>query len=133
MQPKDYDELAARLDGGAGNGLMASQMSQVSQVSQSQPVPLVRQVPPAEPYPIDALSPIIGPAARALMEHVQVPDALAAHAVLGFAALAAQAHANVQTLGGPRPISLYMLTVAESGERKTAADMLAGVAVHDRQ
>jgi hypothetical protein len=67
------------------------------------------------------------------MEHVQVPDALAAHAVLGFAALAAQAHANVQTLGGPRPISLYMLTVAESGERKTAADMLAGVAVHDRQ
>jgi hypothetical protein len=104
-----------------------------SQLSQSQPVPLVRPVPPAEPYPIDALGPVIGPAARAIMEHVQVPDALAAHAVLGFAALAAQAHANVQTLGGLRPVSLYMLTVAESGERKTAADVLAGVAVHDRR
>jgi hypothetical protein len=67
------------------------------------------------------------------MEYIQVPDALAAHAVLGFAALAAQPHANVQTLGGLRPISLYMLTVAESGERKTAADTLAGVAVHDRR
>jgi Protein of unknown function (DUF3987) len=129
MQPnKDYDELAARIDARSGNGA-----SQMSQVSQSPPVPLVRPVSPAEPYPIDALGPIIAPAARAIMEHVQVPDALAAHAVLGFAALAAQAHANVQTLGGLRPISLYMLTVAESGERKTAADMLAGVAVHDRR
>lgn len=113
-----------------GNGLM---LSQVSRLSQSQPVPLVRPVPPAQPYPIDSLGPVLGPAARAVMEHVQVPDALAAHAVLGFAALASQAHANTQTLGGVRPISLYMLTVAESGERKTAADTLAGLAVHERR
>ena len=76
-----------------------------SQLSQSQPVPLVRPVEPAAPYPIDALGSILGPAARAIMEHVQVPDALAAHSVLGFAALAAQAHANVQTLGGIRPLT----------------------------
>lgn len=113
-----------------GNGLA---LSQKSQLSQSQPVPLVRPMPPAQPYPIDSLGPILGPAARAVMEHVQVPDALAAHAVVGFAALAAQPHANVQTLGGARPISIYMLTVAESGERKTAADTLAGLAVHERR
>jgi len=129
MQP-DYDELASRIDAHPGNGLA---MSQKSQLSQSQPVPLVRPVAPPQPYPIDALGTILGPAARAVMEHIQVPDALAAHAVLGFAALAAQAHANVQTLGGLRPISLYMMAVAESGERKSAADRLAGSAVHERK
>jgi hypothetical protein len=107
--------------------------SQKSQESQSQPIPLVRPMPPAAPYPIDALGPILAPAARAVMEHVQVPDALAAHAVLGCAAVAAQAHANVQTLGGARPISLYMLTVAQSGERKTAADSLASTPIHERR
>lgn len=128
---RDYDQIVAQLDASVvrkGNGV-----SQLSQVSQSQPVPLVRPVAPPQPYPIDALGPILAPAARAVMEHVQVPDALAAHAVLGSAALAAQAHANVQTLGGLRPISLFMFTVAESGERKTAADTLAGAAVHERR
>jgi hypothetical protein len=104
-----------------------------SQPSRSQPIPLVRPMPPAQPYPVAALGPILGPAARAVMEHVQVPDALAAHAVLGCAALAAQPHANVQTLGGTRPLSLFMLTIAESGERKTAADTLANTPVHERR
>src|SRR5690348_11029955 len=122
---RDYDATVAKLDSAARKN---GGLSQLSQVSQSQPVPLVRPVAPPQPYPIDALGPILAPAARAVMEHVQVPDALAAHAVLGFAALAAQAHANVQTLGGLRPISLFMFTVAESGERKTAADTLAGAA-----
>src|SRR5690348_13651206 len=126
----DYDELASRIDAHPGNG---KAVSHESQLLQSQPVPLVRPVPPPQPYPLDSLGSIIGPAARAVMEYVQVPDALAAHAVLGFAALAAQAHANVQTLGGLRPISLYMMTVAESGERKSAADRLAGSAVHERK
>jgi hypothetical protein len=103
----------------------------LSQLSQSQPVPLVRPVEPAAPYPIDALGPILAPAARAIMEYVQVPDALAAHSVLGFAALAAQCHANVQTLGGTRPLSLFLLSIADSGERKTSADALAGTAVHE--
>jgi len=101
--------------------------------SYMQPVPLVRAMPPPAPFPIDALGSIIGPAARSVMEYVQVPDALAAHAALGCAALAAQSHANVQTLAGPRPISLYMLTIAESGERKTASDTLASKPVHHRR
>jgi hypothetical protein len=98
-----------------------------------QPVPLVRPVDPARPYPILALGPILAPAAQAIMGHVQVPDGLAAHSVLGFACLAAQAHADVHTLGGVRPISLNMLTIAGSGERKTASDRLAGLPVHERR
>jgi hypothetical protein len=95
------------------------------------PTPLVRPVPPAAPYPVDALGPILAPAARAVAEIVQVPDALAANTVLAAAALAAQPHANAQTLGGARPLSLFILTLAQSGDRKTAADNVALVPVHE--
>lgn len=99
--------------------------------SAADPTPLIRPTPPPESYPVDALGPILGPAAHAIAEIVQVPEALAANTVLATAALAAQPHANVQTLGGPRPLSLFMLTIAHSGDRKTAADALAATPVHE--
>ena len=113
------------------NAPASRNQSQLSQVSQ--PIPLIRPAEPAAPYPIEALGPILAPAARAVMEYVQVPDALAAHAVLSCAALAAQSHANVQTLGGARPLSLFMLTIAESGERKTASDTLASTPIREHR
>lgn len=61
------------------------------------PTPLIRPTPPPAPYPMDALGPILAPAARAIAEIVQVPDALAANSVLAAAALAAQPHADVQS------------------------------------
>ncbi len=87
--------------------------------------PLMRPVPPPEPYPVDALGPVLAPAARALAELVQVPEALAAGCVLATAALVAQKQANVQTLGGVRPLALFVLTIAGSGDRKSAADRVA--------
>lgn len=101
----------------------------------SEPTPLVRPVSPPAAYPLDALGALLAPAARAIAEIVQVPDALAGNTVLATAALAAQAHADVQTLGGARPLSLYVLTVAESGARKSAADdvALAPVREHARR
>jgi hypothetical protein len=131
MQP-DYDQLAQKLDRFSVSELIDSQRSQKSQLSQSQPMPLVRSVSPPAPYPIDALGPILAPAARAISEQVQVPEALAGNSLLAAAALAAQAHANVQTLGGARPLSLYVLTIAESGERKTTADNVAAAPIRDR-
>ena len=89
------------------------------------PTPLVRTTPPPEPFPLDALGPILAPAARSIAEIVQVPEALAGNSVLAAAALAAQPHANVQTLGGARPLSLFILTIAGSGDRKTSADAVA--------
>lgn len=95
------------------------------------PTPLVRPLAPPEPFPLDALGPVLAPAARAIAEIVQVPDALAANSVLAAAALCAQAHADVQTLGGARPLSLYVLTIAQSGDRKTATDDVALKPVKD--
>jgi hypothetical protein len=64
--------------------------------------------------------------ARAIAENVQVPLAMAANSVLATASLAAQAHADVfMPRVGPRPLSLFVLTVAGSGDRKTSADSVA--------
>jgi hypothetical protein len=48
--------------------------------------------------------------------------AILAQSALAVAALAVQAHANGETLDGIRPLSLYCLTIAASGERKSSCD-----------
>jgi hypothetical protein len=126
---KDLRELVdgpreTRTNGSSSGQPRSSNGSSVAALHPS-PIPLVRAMPPAAAYPIDALGPVLGPAARAIGEIVQVPEALAANTVLATAALAAQAHGNVQTLGGVRPTSLYIGTIAGSGDRKTAADDVA--------
>jgi putative DNA primase/helicase len=86
------------------------------------PLPdLVDDLPAA--FPFDALGPVLGPAAKAIAEHVQAPDALAGGSVLSAAAVAAQAHADVMTPHGRRvPLSLFVATSALSGDRKSATD-----------
>jgi hypothetical protein len=81
-------------------------------------------------YPIDALGPILGPAAHAIAEKVQCAIEMAAQSVLGVASLAAQGLSDVQTpMGQTRPLSVFFVTVAESGDRKTTADREAMVPV----
>lgn len=98
------------------------------------PRPLFGQPPEAEPYPIDALGPVLGPAARAIHRNIQAPLAICAHSVLAAAALAVQGHANIELpFGQTRPVSLYLLSVAESGERKSSVDTLALKPVNMRE
>ena len=89
------------------------------------PRQLMRELPPADPYPIDALGDVLAPAARAIHDRVQAPLAIGANSVVSAATLAAQGHADVELpigLGQPKPISNFLFTVAVSGERKTASD-----------
>jgi hypothetical protein len=86
------------------------------------PEPLRRPVPPSKPYPTHSLGPLLAPAANALHRIVQSPLALCGQSVLAAAALAAQRLADVEIDGRVYPISLWCMTVAESGERKTATD-----------
>lgn len=90
-----------------------------------EPLPLLPEQEKSAPYPLEALGDLIGGAAQAIVEAVQVPDALAAQSVLSAAAMAAQPHGNAQRGGQLIPLSLFALTVAESGDRKSAADRLA--------
>ena len=98
------------------------------------PLPLYRPLPPAPDYPVDALGPILAPAARAIAGQAQCAIACAANSILAVASLAAQGSADaVLPIGkGKRtPLSLYLLTVLESGERKTSADSFALKPVRD--
>jgi len=100
------------------------------------PRPLMRALPPAELFPVDALGPVLAPAAKAIHDRVQAPMAICAQSVLGTAALVTQGYVNVELpIGGKRvkPISSYLVTVAESGERKTEADFQASWAIRKHE
>ena len=94
------------------------------------PEPLWDPVQLRSDYPTDALGPMLGRAARDLEEVVQAPLALCANALLGVAALVVQGHADLTLPHGQTcPLSLFFLTVAHSGERKSAIDRIVMRAV----
>ncbi len=89
------------------------------------PRPLIESNPLPQPYPVQALGGTLGPAVERMAEVIGVPQALAAQSVLAASALATQGHAGLQLDGRHYPLSLYLITVAASGDRKTAADRCA--------
>jgi len=95
------------------------------------PEPLRRPVPPPEPYPFAELGTVLQPAAESLRRVIQAPDAVCGASILAAASLAAQALANVEIDGRNIPLSLWLLTIAESGERKSAVDSEAMRAARD--
>jgi hypothetical protein len=98
------------------------------------PLPLARSLPPADPYPVDALGADMAAAARAFQAKTQAPIAICANAVLAVACLAAQAHADIELpTDEVKPISLFLVTIARSGERKTSNDNLALTPVKTRE
>lgn len=105
------------------------------ETSWPEPMPLVRPLPPPESFPVEALGTVLQNAAMGIEEIVQCPLAIAGSSVLAAASLAAQAHVDVihPATGRAIPTSLFLLTIAESGERKSAADAeaLAAVRAHE--
>ena len=87
------------------------------------PRPLMRELPPADPFPVDALGAVLAPVARAIHDRIEAPIAICAQSVLATATLAVQGHANIELpTGHAKPLSSYFVTVAASGERKSAVD-----------
>ena len=87
--------------------------------------PLRAPTTQAAPYPVEALGSALGGAAQALHEDTKAPLALCAQSVLASASLATQSHFDVRLPWGElKPLSLFFLTVALSGERKTTIDKL---------
>jgi Protein of unknown function (DUF3987) len=90
------------------------------------PLPLQRALPAPKTFPVEALGDVLGPAAEAIQDVVQSPWAMCGQAVLGAATLAVQGFADVELpTGQVKPISNFFLTVAGSGERKSATDARA--------
>jgi putative DNA primase/helicase len=102
----------------------------------SVPEPLRAPLPKAEAYPVDALGDVLGAAAQALHETVKAPLALCCQSVLASASLSAQTHFDILLpWGDKKPLSLFLLTVAESGERKSGVDdvVLGAAKAQERQ
>lgn len=99
----------------------------------SVPEPLRRPLPPAPEYPLDALGSLLCDAARRIHDVVQAPAAICGQAILAAASLAVQAHANVTLSGSVEPLSLWHVTIAASGERKSAVDRWALLAHVDHE
>lgn len=97
------------------------------------PLPELRDEVPSA-FPFDALGQLLGPAAREIADAVQAPDALAAGSVLAAAAVAVQPFASVVMPHGlAAPLSLFVVTSAESGDRKSATDVVACAPIEERR
>jgi hypothetical protein len=95
-------------------------------VEREPPRPLTREIEPAMPFPDEALGAVLGNAARAINDKIQAPMAIGAQSVLATASLAVQAHANVVLpTEQKRPLSRYLIMIADTGERKTSCDQEA--------
>lgn len=93
------------------------------------PEPLIRARPKGLPLPLEHLGPLRAPT-EALATLTQAPAEIGFQSLLAVASLATQPHADVEALAGKTPLSLFFLTVAASGERKSSCDKLAMAPVH---
>src|SRR3989442_3643222 len=93
------------------------------EVNPEAPRPLMRDMPPADRFPVDALGDVLAPAAHAIQDRVQAPLAICGQSVLAAATLAVQAHADVELpMRQLRPLTNFYMTIAATGERKSAVD-----------
>lgn len=116
----DFNDMAAQ----AGLEEVAKAVNAAKQPDSdwSDPEPLVITAKP-EPYPLDALPDTIRAAVKEVQSFVKAPVPLVASSALSAVSLAVQAHVDVKLdklLVGP--VSLFVLTIADPGERKTTCD-----------
>jgi putative DNA primase/helicase len=86
------------------------------------PQPLAAKVEP-EPYPVDALPLPMRAAVEEVAGYVKAPVPMVASSALAALSLACQAHIDAkraEKLHGP--VGLFLLTIADSGERKSTCD-----------
>lgn len=88
-------------------------------------LPLFREIPPAKEFPVDALGPILGKVAQEIHNTLKAPLAIICQSLLAAASHITQAHANIEIDGRVVALSLYFISIAESGERKSAIDDIA--------
>ncbi len=95
------------------------------------PQPLTAKIEPV-PYPLDALPDTIRAAVDEVVGFVKAPLPLVASSALAALSLSIQAHVDVkraEKLHGP--VGLFLLTIADSGERKSTCDGFFTKAIRD--
>lgn len=88
-------------------------------------LPLTAKLDEPRPFPMDAMPDVLRNYGMVIQRCTQAPDAIVGNSLLAAASLAVQPYANVVLpYGASVPTSLYINSVAESGERKSAVDRL---------
>ncbi len=100
---------------------------------QPEPLPLLRTTPRNDPFPIEALPPVIQAAAKRVHEVIQAPLDLVCQAFLAAATLAIQPYIDILIDGRRFPVSNNFIVEGISGERKSAVDRYATGPIKDRQ
>jgi hypothetical protein len=110
-----------RLEG--GDERVREAIDTAEEVTPEPPHPLMRELPPADPFPIESLGDLLAPAALAIHDRIQAPLAICGQSVIAAATLTVQAHADVELpTQQARPLTNYYVSIAATGERKTAVD-----------
>lgn len=98
------------------------------------PLPLMPDIGKPHPYPVDALPAIIRDAVYAIAERVKAPEALAGQCVIGATVYLALTRADAENaIGGQMPVNTAMLSLADSGDRKSSCHDLAFLPIANQQ
>ena len=103
-------------------------MSMENEFSDTDPIeqlPLVRKLPAASLFPMEIFDDHLKDLIAGLSRAVQIPESVSCQSVLGAISLASQPFRNVVVDGRDYPLSCYFMTIAGSGDRKSALDRLA--------
>ncbi|MBQ0721638.1 MAG: DUF3987 domain-containing protein [Gammaproteobacteria bacterium] len=116
----DFNDMAASV----GFDEVAAAINSARNANDSWPTPesLLSKIEP-EDYPLSALPEIVGRAVAEVLDFTKAPVPLVASSALAALSLAIQAHTDVkraEKLSGPT--GLFLLTIADSGERKSTCD-----------
>lgn len=94
---------------------------------------LHRETDPAPPFPVVCLPKVLREAVEAICYSIQAPIPIVAQSVLAAVSLAVQGRADVRLDGRVHPLSCFFLSIAVSGERKSAVDRAALVPIRRRE
>jgi hypothetical protein len=93
------------------------------------PIPLLPEQLGESELDLSMLGPVAGPFAKSLADVVQVPESVALHVVLSALSTCCMHHASLEVHGRTSPLTLALINIAKSGERKSAADSAAHSAI----
>lgn len=96
-----------------------------------EPQPITQKIEYKE-YPVDVLPATIKFAVKEVQSFVKAPVAMVTASALGALSLAIQAHFDVERASKLKsPIGLFLLTIADSGERKSTCDSFFMKVIHE--
>lgn len=139
VPPKnDRAEVEAIVDWAIGRRLHEPQDSKIKhglQVTSNSDwpelTPLIPEVEPAQAYPMDALGHGATALGTEMMSVIQAPDGLIGQVILSAQSLAAQGVATLIHNHQKTPPSLFLVTIGESGERKSSCQAVAFRPIED--